>query len=97
VFVPREPCRQAILNLVLEVIDHMERGGTLRIAIAERDGWALLSVADSATAVPAIQADPNAARLTAAEAIAAVVAGRVEVHDGAGIPQLVLSLPVAGR
>ena len=97
VFVPREPCRQAILNLVLEVIDHMERGGTLRIAIEERDGRALLAVADSATAIPAIQADPGAARLAAAQALAAVVDGRVEVRDGAGIPQLVLSLPVAGR
>ena len=95
VFVPREPTRQAILNLVLEVVDHMERGGTLRIAISERDGRALLAVADSATAVAAIQADPGA-RVAAAEALAGAVDGRVEVQDADGTPLLVLSLPVAG-
>jgi signal transduction histidine kinase len=95
VFVPREPTRQAILNLVLEVVDHMQRGGTLRIAIRERDGRALLAVADSATAVPAIQADPGP-RVAAAAALAAAVDGSVEVQDGAGVPLLVLSLPVAG-
>ena len=89
VFVPREPTRQAILNLVLEVIDHMQRGGTLRIAISERDGRALLAVADSAAAVPAIQADPGTR-------VAAAVDGRVEVDESGGVPLLVLSLPVAG-
>ena len=95
VFVPREPTRQAILNLVLEVIDHMERGGVLRLAIAERDGRARLAVADSATAVAAVQADAGARRLAAAGALAAAVDGRVEVEDADGAPRLVLSLPVA--
>lgn len=95
VFVPREPTRQAILNLVLEVIDHMERGGILRLAIAERDGRARLAVGDSATAVPAIQADLAARRMAAAGALAAAVDGRVEVEDAGGVPWLVLSLPVA--
>ncbi|MFL5383000.1 MAG: sensor histidine kinase [Longimicrobiaceae bacterium] len=93
VFVPREPTRQAILNLVLEVIDHMERGGTLRVGISEQGGRARLSVADSATAVSAIQADPAARRVAAARALAEAVDGRVEVEDG--VPRLVLSLPVA--
>jgi signal transduction histidine kinase len=97
VFVPREPTRQAILNLVLEVIDHMQRGGTLRVLISERDGHARLAVADSATAVSAIQADSGAPRVAAAAALAAAVDGRVEVQDADGIPLLVLSLPVAGR
>ena len=94
VFVPREPTRQAILNLVLEVIDHMQRGGTLRMWITERDGRARLAVADSATAVPAIQADPGT-RVAAAAALAGAVDGSVEVEDAGGIPLLVLSLPVA--
>ena len=93
VFVPREPTRQAILNLVLEVIDHMERGGTLRVGISEQNGRARLSVADSATAVSAIQADPAARRVDAARALAAAVDGRVEVEEH--VPRLVLSLPVA--
>ena len=96
VVVPREPTRQAILNLVLEVIDHMERGGTLRIAIREHEGRAQLAVADSSVAVAAIQADPGATRLAAAAALAGSVAGRVEVEDPGGTPLLVLSLPVAG-
>ncbi|MFL5539892.1 MAG: sensor histidine kinase [Longimicrobiaceae bacterium] len=95
VFVPREPTRQAILNLVLEVIDHMERGGTLRLAIAEHDGHARLAVADSAAAVSALQADPGARRVAAARALAAAVDGQVEVEDGDGAARLVLSLPVA--
>lgn len=96
VFVAREPTRQAILNLVLEVIDHMERGGTLRIAIREREGRARLAVADSASAVPAIQADLETARMAAAASLAAGIDGRVEVDDADGVPRLVLSLPVAG-
>lgn len=97
VFVPREPTRQAILNLVLEVIDHMEHGGTLRVTIAERDGRARLAVADSAAAaVTAIQADPGAPRVAAAVALAAAVDGRVEVDESGEFPLLVLSLPVAG-
>ena len=95
VFVPREPTRQAILNLVLEVVDHMQRGGTLRIAISEREGRAQLAVADSAAAVSAIQADPGAPRVAAAVALAAAVDGRVEVDETGGLPLLVLSLPVA--
>ncbi len=95
IFVPREPTRQAILNLVLEVIDHMQRGGTLRVLITERDGRARLAVADSATAVPAIQADPGAPRVAAAVALAAAVDGRVEVDESGAVPLLVLSLPVA--
>jgi len=93
VFVPREPTRQAILNLVLEVIDHMERGGTLRLTIAEQGGRARLAVADSGTAVTSIQADPGARRLAAARALAAAVDGRVEMEES--MPWLVLSLPLA--
>ena len=96
VFVPREPTRQAILNLVLEVIDHMERGGTLRIAVRERGGCAQLAVDDAAVAVSAIQADFDAPRVAAAAALAGAADGRVEVDDAGGIPLLVLSLPLAG-
>jgi hypothetical protein len=95
VFVPREPTRQAILNLVLEVIDHMRRGGTLRLAVTEREGRARLAVDDGASAVPAIQAAAEAPRLAAAAALAAAVDGLVEIDEDDGAPLLVLSLPVA--
>jgi signal transduction histidine kinase len=96
VFVPREPTRQAILNLVLVVIDHMQRGGILRIGITVGDGHARLAVADTAAAVSAIQADPGAPRVAAAVALAAAVDGVVEVDESGEFPLLVLSLPVAG-
>jgi signal transduction histidine kinase len=96
VFVPREPTRQAILNLVLEVVDHMAPGGTLRIAICERAGRARLGVADAGGAVAAIGSDLLAPRVAAAAALAASVNGRVEVDEAGAAPLLVLSLPLAG-
>lgn len=95
VFVPREPTRQAILNLVLEVIDHLPRGGTLRIAIRGREGRAELAVDDDGGAVSAIRAEPEGPRVTAAAVLAGAVEGRVEVDDADGVPRLVLSVPVA--
>jgi len=62
---------------------------------SDRDGRARLAVADSATAVSAVQADAGAPRVAAAVALAAAVDGRVEVDETGGPPLLVLSLPVA--
>jgi signal transduction histidine kinase len=95
IHVPREPSRQVILNLVLEVIDRMERGGTLRIHVDERDGETRLAVADSGTAVAGLGAGDLPPRLEAARALADGVGGRVEAGEAAGVPALVFALPVA--
>ena len=99
IFVPREPTRQVILNLVLEVIDRMAHGATLTIAIGEHDGRSRIAVRDSGSAVAAIPPGEleapasTRARLGAARALAEGVGGRVELDADAG--EVVFSLPVA--
>ncbi|HEX8242487.1 MAG TPA: HAMP domain-containing sensor histidine kinase [Longimicrobium sp.] len=94
VYVPREPSRQVILNLVLEVLDHTERGATLRIRVAEQGGESRLAVADSGGTVAAL-AGGDSTRLAAAHALAATVGGRVEAEEDQGAPALVFALPLA--
>jgi signal transduction histidine kinase len=94
VHVPREPSRQVILNLVLEMIDRMDRGATLRIRLAEEQGESLIAVADSGSAVVALNGEASP-RLAAAYALAAAVGGRVEARDDGGLPALVFALPLA--
>ena len=75
VHVPREPARQVILNLVLEMIDTLGSGDTLRIGISEDEGGARLRVEgpglDPAAAGPAT-------RLAVARALAEGIGGRVD-------------------
>ena len=94
VHVPREPSRQVILNLVLEVIDRMDRGATLRIRVAEQGGESRLVLADSGTAVAALNGAPSP-RLATAQALAAMVGGRVEAEVDEGAAALVFALPLA--
>ncbi|HEX2201992.1 MAG TPA: histidine kinase dimerization/phospho-acceptor domain-containing protein [Longimicrobium sp.] len=104
VFVQRESTRQVILNLVLEVIDRLASGGTLRIGIREREGRSRILVGDSGDAVAALDpaevaaevATHPAGRLGVAFALAEAVGGRVELDPAAEDgPSLVFSLPVA--
>ncbi len=95
VFVPREPSRQVILNLVLEVIDRMQRGATLRITVAEQGGESRLALADSGSVVAALNGDPAATRLAAARTLAESVGGRVDAGEADGAPALVFALPLA--
>jgi signal transduction histidine kinase len=94
VFVPREPTRQVILNLVLEVIDLMPRGGILRISVYQAEGESRLSVSDASGAVSASQANPAATRLAAAAALAEAVGGRFAVQDEDDGPALVFAVPL---
>jgi signal transduction histidine kinase len=94
VHVPREPSRQVILNLVLEVIDRMERGGVLRISCGERDGETRLSVSDSGTAVSGLDGGALPARLEVARTLARGVGGRVDAAAEDGAAALVFALPL---
>ncbi|HSU12829.1 histidine kinase dimerization/phospho-acceptor domain-containing protein [Longimicrobium sp.] len=96
VHVPREPSRQVILNLVLEVMDRMQRGGTLCISVAEENGESRLALADSGRVVAALCGDPSP-RMAAAHALAEAVGGRVEAREAAGAPALVFALPLANK
>ncbi|HYJ80211.1 MAG TPA: hypothetical protein VEW03_11440, partial [Longimicrobiaceae bacterium] len=96
VMVPREPARQAILNLVLETIDRLGEGGTLRIRTGERDGWSLLAVGGAGVPAWTPEGEAECGRLAAARALAAGFGGHVYAEPGdADGPALVLSLPVA--
>jgi signal transduction histidine kinase len=92
--IAREPGRQVILNLVLELIDRMERGATLRLRVAERGGESRLAVADSGTAVSAL-AGAESPRLSAARALAESVGGRVAEEEVEGSAALVFAVPLA--
>lgn len=97
IHVPREPARQVILNLVLEVLDVLDSGGVLRIAISRDGDGARLSVEGSCAAPP----PEGSPRLEVARALAAVLGGRVDPQEGpegtSGVVHRVeLVLPAAG-
>ncbi|HET7462558.1 MAG TPA: histidine kinase dimerization/phospho-acceptor domain-containing protein [Longimicrobium sp.] len=93
----REPARRVVLNLVLEVIDRVERGGTLHLWFAADGGEARLGVGGSGLEPADLQAAVHGSeRVAAAAAIACELGGRVDVSAGDGAaPSLVFSLATA--
>lgn len=105
VHVPREPVRQVVLDLVLEMIDRLAPGGTLLIRTGRLDEEArvLVSGVDRDGASVAPPGDPaangcGAGRLEAARLVAEHLGGRVELvsdpPEGDSGPYLAFSLPV---
>jgi signal transduction histidine kinase len=98
VHIPREPARQAILNLVLDVIDGLQAGSVLRLSISRVDGSARLAVEGSAGTVETVSGE---SRIAAARSLAEAMGGRVDplLPEG-GTPGeaagAVLVLPLAG-
>ncbi|HEX8360393.1 MAG TPA: HAMP domain-containing sensor histidine kinase [Longimicrobium sp.] len=92
VFVPREPARQVILNLVLDALDATGPGATLRLVLDEADGSARLAVETEGG--DAGEASPESpARLAVARHLAERMGARV---DGEGEGARVLTVPLAG-
>ena len=76
VFIPREPTRQVILNLVLDALDATAAGSTLRISLDQDDGSALLAVnIDGDATEPAAG---SAGRVGVARHLAGRMGARVE-------------------
>jgi PAS domain S-box-containing protein len=44
--------REVLMNLVLNAVDAMPRGGTVRLRTERQDDWAAVSVADTGTGIP---------------------------------------------
>jgi signal transduction histidine kinase len=81
----RQAARQIILNLVLDALDGLQGGDTLRIVVREQDGRAVMTV----TGPPSSE---GGERLAVAAALAEAVGGRVDT-DG---PERTLTLPSGG-
>lgn len=81
----RQAARQIILNLVLDALDGLQHGDTLRIVVGEEDGRAVMTV----TGPPSSE---GGERLAVAAALAEAVGGRVDA-DG---PERTLALPSGG-
>jgi hypothetical protein len=91
----RATARQVILNLVLEVLDGMDEGGVLRLALSEADGRARLAVIAPGVALSEAPLDGDpASRYSVARALAEAIGGAVEAVEGAdGTGGAVFSLP----
>lgn len=81
----RQAARQIILNLVLDALDGLQGGETLRIAVREEDGRAVMTVSGPPSS-------DGGERLSVAAALAEAVGGRVD-SDG---PERTLALPSGG-
>jgi signal transduction histidine kinase len=101
--VARAATRQVILNLVLEVLAGLDEGGTLRMALSEQEGRAVLTVAgpgvdfpDPAAVVSGDAATPYAVARALAEAVGGSVEPLPDCDDGTGPAAggAVFSLPV---
>jgi signal transduction histidine kinase len=79
VFVPREPTRQVILNLVLDALDATAAGSTLRIELSEEEGSAVLALHIAGTGVE--PASESAARVGVARHLAERMGARVEGEE----------------
>ena len=90
VFVPREPARQVILNLILDALDGAGPGATLRIALDSSDGSARLAV-EASGGDPAEAPAESPARLAVARHLAERMGARVD-DDGDGARTLVVPL-----
>ncbi|MBI3454249.1 MAG: response regulator [Candidatus Rokubacteria bacterium] len=44
--------REVLMNLVLNAVDAMPRGGTIRLETRQQAGWAVLAVSDTGTGIP---------------------------------------------
>lgn len=96
VFLRREPARRVILNLVFEMVDRVERGGTLVLSFSQGDGEARMAVAGSGVGEADLAPSLDTPRLHAAAALAAETGGRIAVGQGdAGAPALVYTVPAA--
>jgi signal transduction histidine kinase len=92
----REPARRVVLNLVFEVIDQIERGGTLTLTFSQADGEARLAVGGTGFAPATGGGTGVSPRMEAAAVLAAGIGGRVEHGSGDdAAPVLVFSLPAA--
>jgi signal transduction histidine kinase len=89
VFLPREPARQVILNLILDALDGAGPGATLRIALDSADGSARLAV-EAAGGDPAEAPADSPSRLAVARHLAERMGARVD--DGEGARTLVVPL-----
>lgn len=76
VFIPREPTRQVILNLVLDALDATGAGSALRISLDEEEGSATLAVETEGT--PAEPSPESAGRVAVARHLAERMGARVE-------------------
>jgi signal transduction histidine kinase len=81
----RQAARQIILNLVLDALDSLRGGDTLRIVVREEDGRAVMTVTGPSSS-------EGGERLAVAAALAEAVGGRVDT-DG---PERILALPSGG-
>lgn len=81
----RQAARQIILNLVLDALDALSRGQTLRIAVREEEGRAVMTVSGPPSS-------EGGERLSVAAALAEAVGGRVDL-DGT---ERTLVLPSGG-
>jgi hypothetical protein len=81
----RQAARQIILNLVLDALDSLRGGDTLRIVVGEEDGRAVMTVTGPSSS-------EGGERLAVAAALAEAVGGRVDT-DG---HERTLALPSAG-
>jgi signal transduction histidine kinase len=104
VHVPREPARQVILNLVLDVLDGLAPGEPLRIRVAQEEGRSQLVVEGSYTPGPSEpDEDGFASRYGVARTLAETIGGRVDPlgvpagtpDDSAAAAGVVFSLPAS--
>ncbi|MDP9347622.1 MAG: hypothetical protein M3P24_00525 [Gemmatimonadota bacterium] len=89
VSVPGEPVRQVILDLVLEALERLGRGGVLLLRTEQGDGKTSLVLACTGEQGTELSCDERGERLSVARLVAERIGGRLEVSSEG----MVFSLP----
>jgi signal transduction histidine kinase len=98
--IPREPLRQAVLNVLLSTLDQLEKGASVVLSTGRAEGEAFITVRASSAAGPAPSGELSTAnlgtsRVEIARSLVESLGGELRFLDtDSAVPEIALAFPV---